>query len=36
MSIPDDEIAELMIGHGVGVTTFVVKRIDSDYFEESQ
>ena len=34
-----DEIAELMIDHGVGVTpfaTFVVKRIDSDYFEESQ
>ncbi|MEB2315320.1 MAG: restriction endonuclease [Xanthomonadaceae bacterium] len=34
-----DEIAELMIDHGVGVTpvaTFIVKRIDSDYFEESQ
>lgn len=32
-----DEIAALMIDHGVGVTpvaTFVVKRIDSDYFEE--
>jgi restriction system protein len=34
-----DEIAQLMIDHGVGVSpvaTFIVKRIDSDYFEESQ
>lgn len=32
-----DQIAELMIDHGVGVTpvsTFIVKRVDSDYFEE--
>ena len=30
-------LANLMIDHGVGVTTyrtFVLKRIDSDYFEE--
>ncbi len=34
-----DEIAELMIDHGVGITpvsTFIVKQIDSDCFEESQ
>lgn len=32
------QIARLMIDHGVGVTpvaTYVVKRIDSDYFEEA-
>lgn len=31
------QIASLMIDHGVGVTpvaTYVVKRLDSDYFEE--
>ncbi|CAA9550600.1 MAG: Mrr restriction system protein [uncultured Thermomicrobiales bacterium] len=32
------ELAELMIDHGVGVAnveTYVVKRVDADYFEES-
>ena len=32
-----DEIAELMLDHDVGVTpvsTYVIKRLDSDYFEE--
>jgi restriction system protein len=31
------QLAELMIDHGVGVTdvqTYIVKRIDTDYFEE--
>ncbi|MCO5184410.1 MAG: restriction endonuclease [Anaerolineae bacterium] len=35
--ISGDNLAELMIDYGVGVTTFVsydMKRIDSDYFEE--
>ena len=39
MSIPDDEVAELMIDRGTGATpvaTFVVKRIGWNYFEESQ
>ena len=33
-----DQIANLMIDHDVGVspsTTFVIKKIDSDYFEET-
>jgi restriction endonuclease Mrr len=36
MSISGDAIAELMIDRGIGVAIFVVKRIASDYFEESQ
>ena len=33
-----DQIANLMIDHDVGVSpfsTFVIKKVDSDYFEES-
>jgi len=32
------ELAELMIGHGVGVAdvqSYVGKRVDTDYFEET-
>lgn len=35
--IDGDELTKLMIEHGVGVTsyrTYVLKRLDSDYFEE--
>ena len=35
--IDGQELAELMIDHGIGVTdvqTYTIKRIDSDYFEE--
>ena len=34
-----DELADLMVEHGVGVTdlaTCTLKRLDSDYFEQSQ
>jgi len=37
--IDGDELAELMIDHGIGVATaatYEVKRIDSDYFEEQE
>jgi restriction system protein len=35
--IDGEQLAELMIDHGIGVTdvaTYTLKRIDSDYFEE--
>lgn len=35
--IDGQELAELMIDHGIGVTdiqTYTLKRIDSDYFDE--
>jgi restriction system protein len=34
--IDGDQLAEFMIDHGVGVTdhkNYVVKKVDSDYFE---
>ena len=37
--IDGEELANLMIDHGIGVATTVtyeVKRIDSDYFAEEQ
>jgi restriction system protein len=33
------ELANLMIEHGIGVTevtSYVLKRLDGDYFEESE
>jgi restriction system protein len=35
--ISGSELADLMVEHGVGVTdvtTYVLKRLDSDYFDE--
>jgi restriction system protein len=35
--IDGEQLAQLMIDHGVGVTeaaTYLVKRVDSDYFSE--
>lgn len=35
--IDGEQLAQLMIDHGIGVTevaSYAVKRIDSDYFEE--
>ena len=37
--IDGDQLAELMMDHGIGVATSVtyeVKRVDSDYFEEGE
>jgi restriction system protein len=37
--IDGDQLAELMIDHGIGVATaatYEVKRIDSDYFAEGE
>jgi restriction system protein len=35
--IDDDQLAQLMIDHGIGVTeaaSYVVKKVDLDYFGE--
>lgn len=37
--ISGTELADLMVEHGVGVTdvtTYVLKRLDSDYFDEGE
>ncbi len=32
--VDGQQLAELMIAHEVGVMSYIVKRVDQDYFEE--